>query len=92
MEQNNSLSVISLVMGILGIVFAFVFAPVGLVLSIVGLVLANKAKAQFGTDGLNTGGKVLSIIGLILSIIMFIFWIIALVAAAAILSMGMMMF
>ena len=46
MENKSTFAVVSLVLGIVAIIFAFVFWPVGLVCGIIGLVLGSKAKKQ----------------------------------------------
>ena len=50
---------------------SFVFVWVGLICGIVGLILASKAKKQ-NPNGMATAGFVLSLIGLILSVILVI--------------------
>lgn len=64
----------SLVCGILSIVFSFfsISSIIGLILGIVGLVLANDSKKAGYNDGLRTGGFVVSLIGVILSSIFFV--------------------
>jgi uncharacterized membrane protein len=61
-------------MAILGLIFAFVFAPVGIVLSALGL---KQTKQR------NEGGHGLALAGLILSIIFSIFWVIWLIVLVA---------
>ena len=81
-EAANSNGTVVLVLGIISVVFAFVFNIVGLITGIIGLVLGNKAKKATPT-GTAKAGFVLSIIGLILSAI---FLIVGIVAAAALVS------
>ena len=57
--QNTSTPKTALVLGILGIVFAFIFALVGHILTIIGIVIGNKEK---NTMNYSTG-LTLSIIG-----------------------------
>lgn len=85
MNQSNGIAIGALVCGILGVIFAFVFAWVGLILSIVGLILSVKTKKDGITGGAVTAGMVCSIIGLVLSIIMVI---VAIACAATILGLG----
>ena len=66
-EKNNA----SLVMGILSIILAFVFPLVGPILGILGLVLASSNQRESGLD--YTTEKILSILGIVLSVVMFIF-------------------
>lgn len=65
-EKNNA----SLVMGILSIILAFVFPLVGPILGILGLVLASSNQKESGLD--YTTEKILSILGIVLSVVMFI--------------------
>ena len=60
-------AVASLVLGICAIVCWFfgVGALVGIILGIIGLVLAGQAKKAGNTEGIRTGGFVCSLIGLI---------------------------
>ncbi len=82
-----------LVLGILSIVFCFCYGIIGIILGIVGLVLANKAMAiykinpnSFTLASFNNlkAGRVCAIIGLILSSLYFVFLIIyvAIIGAA----------
>ena len=57
----------SLVLGILSIVLGLLSPIVGLVLGIIGLVLANSHQKESGLD--YTTEKILSIIGIFLSVI-----------------------
>ncbi|QIM21949.1 DUF4190 domain-containing protein [Phycicoccus sp. HDW14] len=71
---NNTKAVIALVLGILGIVFAFCCWPVGLLLGIGGGILGYLAKQEIGRTGqagggLAQGGFVTGIIAVVLSII-----------------------
>ena len=62
-EKNNA----SLVMGILSIILAFVFPLVSPILGILGLVLASSNQRESGLD--YTTEKILSIVGIVLSVI-----------------------
>jgi len=67
--------VASLVLGIIGIVFAFFGAGVqwiGTIVSLVGIVLGAVARKNPEKAGIATGGLVCSIIGFVLSIILYI--------------------
>lgn len=65
-EKNNA----SFVMGILSIILAFVFPLLGPILGILGLVLASSNQRESGLD--YTTEKILSILGIVLSVVMFI--------------------
>jgi len=54
-------------MGILSIILAFVFPLVGPILGILGLVLASSNQRESGLD--YTTEKILSIVGIVLSVI-----------------------
>ena len=66
MVKDGDFSDASYILGILSVVFAF-FQPIaGFVLGIVGLIHSGKQKTQ-----LSGRAKILSIIGIVLSIVMF---------------------
>ena len=74
---GKGLAAASLVCGIVSLVFAFfgLWALIGIILSIVGMVLAVIAKKQIPAGqptGMATGGLVCSIIALVLSTILFL--------------------
>lgn len=80
-------AVASLVLGICSIVCWFfgIGAIIGLILGIIGLILAGQAKRAGNTEGVRTAGFVCSLIGLIGSAIAVI---IALIALAALGSLA----
>lgn len=61
----------ALVCGILAIAFCG-FPIVGVILGIVAIVLATKAVKRSGKNGKTTAGKICGIIGLVLSVLMFV--------------------
>ena len=74
---NNGMAIAALVCGIVGLVFSLLgpFAWVGIIVSIVGLILAVMAKKQIPPGqptGMATAGLVCSIVALALSTILFI--------------------
>lgn len=84
MESKN-LAIIGLVLGIVSIVLSFVlagFAFIPLVIGIIGIVLSGKAN-KIEKTGIGTAGFILSIIGVVLSVIMLI---VVLTCAAAVLG------
>ena len=83
-STNSTLAIVALIVGILSIVFVFIYTWVGLVLGIVGIVLSAKARKQSQTK-MATAGFVCSIIGLVLSAL---FLICALACAASVLAFG----
>lgn len=62
-EKNNS----SFVMGIISIIVAFIFPLLSIIFGILGLVLANLNQKESGLD--YTTEKILSILGIVLSVI-----------------------
>lgn len=64
-SYDNSFGVAAVVLGILSIVFASFY---GLILSIIALVFANKQNAR-QKNSWSKAGKILAIIGIILSVI-----------------------
>lgn len=65
--QTNGPGIASLVLGIIA-VLTFWFPFIGLVISVIGLVLAGVGMKRLEGKGLAIGGLVLSIIALVLSI------------------------
>ena len=55
-EQKKTLSIASLVLGIVGIVFDFIYPIIGIVAGIVGIVLSVQANKKEGKNGMATGG------------------------------------
>lgn len=62
-EKNNS----SFVMGIISIIVAFIFPLLSIIFGILGLALAILNQNEFGLD--YTTEKILSIVGIVLSVI-----------------------
>ena len=67
-SQGNGLAIAAMVLGILAVIFIFVFAIVGIILAIIGLILSIVAKKQ-SPSGMATAGLVLNIIALGLCVI-----------------------
>ena len=68
------MGVASLVLGILSVILADVFSGFGwlaAILGLVGIILASVAKKK-DPDGMATAGLVLSIIGLVLGLLMYV--------------------
>ena len=68
--NRNSKAMASLVLGIIAVLFCGL-PIIGVPVSIIGLVLAMSSKKQ-GASGLATAGLVLNIIGLVLSVLVFL--------------------
>jgi MFS family permease len=78
-RTRNGLGIAGLVLGILAIIFGFLFAPLGIVLGILAIVFAaigmRRAKRGEATNrGVAIGGLVTGIIGLIIGIIIVAFF------------------
>lgn len=68
------MGVASLVLGIISVVLAVLFSGFGwlaAILGLIGIVLGTSARKK-GQDGVATAGLVLSIIGLILGLLMYV--------------------
>ena len=70
-KESNGLGVASLVLGILSIIFIFVVQWIGLILGIIGIVLAVNARKN-NPSGVATAGLVLSIVGTVFCALGFI--------------------
>ncbi len=75
---GKNAAIASLVLGIIAVAFwffgtfTFVLPLLSMILGIVGLILAGRAKKAGYTDGIRTAGFVLSLLGLIVGAIVFI--------------------
>ncbi len=85
-KKTDALAIISLVAGILSILLACCYPYVGVVLAILGIVLAIVSKNKNGKSGLGTAGLICSIIGIVVTVVMIILLIIGVAALA---GMGM---
>ena len=65
-EQKKSLTIAALVLGIVGIVFDFVYTIVGIIIGIIGIVMAVQARKKEGNSSMATGGLVCSIVAVAL--------------------------
>lgn len=73
-NQQNGMAICGLVLGIVSVVFSFlgIWAWIGLVTGIVGIITSVKGRKIENKKGLATAGMVLSIIGTSLSGILFL--------------------
>ena len=69
---QHSFAIAALVLGIVSIVTTCCYGIVGLICGIVGLILSLKAKNEGNTEGINTAGMILSIIGIAIGAIYFL--------------------
>ncbi|MCQ4725415.1 hypothetical protein NE664_01900 [Anaerotignum faecicola] len=66
------MAVASLVLGILSIICSFIgYQPVGIVLAVIGIVLGSKACCDPANASLARAGKICSIVGLVLCLLIF---------------------
>ena len=75
MSQDNGkgLAIASMVLGIVGLVFTFfINGLIGLILGIIGLVLASKSKQQGFVGPIRTAGFVMSLISVIVGVLAFV--------------------
>ncbi|MEK3886508.1 DUF4190 domain-containing protein [Bacillus sp. FSL K6-3431] len=80
MEKTNSKSVAALTLGVLSLIIPFI----GLILGVIGIVLSSKSITEIDNSneigrGLAISGKVCSIVGICLQIIMILFVILSFV-------------
>ncbi len=73
----------ALVLGIVALIGAFLMPIIGLICGIIALVMAGKAKKEGYVGGAATAGKILGVIGIILSVV---FFVLAVVVGVAIFS------
>ncbi len=85
----------ALVLGILSLVFSFCYGIIGIILGIIGLILANKATQLYEQNpgaysqssyGNAKAGKITSIIGLVLSALVLLYFIFVLVMIGSAMS------
>ncbi len=76
MEENNSrvngLGIVSLILGILSIIWPFCIpggALVGVIVGIIAIILAGVSRGRGGMNGWSTAGLILGIIGVIVFVI-----------------------
>ena len=79
-EKENEYSIASLCCGIASILF-FMAPVMCLVFGIVGLVLAHLATKQGAESGLLTAGRVTAIIGIVLHVLIYVFFMVMMFAA-----------
>lgn len=76
-KPSNSKAIVSLIMGVLSLLIPFI----GIILGILGLIFAAKSKQEIKLtgetgNGLVTAGKVCSIIGIILNVIVILIFLV----------------
>ena len=83
-EKGKSFAVASMVLGIVALLFTFLIqALVGMILGIVGLVLAVKAKNLGFQGGMRTAGFVMNLICVIVGALLFVIALIAIIGLSA---------
>ncbi|WP_347939631.1 DUF4190 domain-containing protein [Peribacillus simplex] len=76
-KQSNSKAIVALIMGVLSLLIPFI----GIILGILGLIFASKSKQEIkltgeSGNGLVTAGKVCSIIGIILNVVVILIFLV----------------
>ncbi|MFJ9382290.1 DUF4190 domain-containing protein [Peribacillus sp. NPDC101481] len=76
-KRSNSKAIVSLIMGVLSLFIPFI----GIILGILGLIFASKGKQEIkltgeSGDGLVTAGKVCSIVGIILNVLVILIFLV----------------
>ncbi|MGG4268185.1 DUF4190 domain-containing protein [Peribacillus simplex] len=76
-KPSNSKAIVSLILGVLSLLIPFI----GIILGILGLIFASKSKKEINLTGesgkgLVTAGKVCSIIGIILNVIVILIFVV----------------
>ena len=66
-QEKNPMAIAGLVLGIVSVVFSFIYVWIGLIAGIVGIILSVKGRKIVAKKGMATAGLVLSIIGVCLS-------------------------
>ena len=88
-EKGKNMAIACMVLGIAGLVFTlFINTLLGVIMGIVGLVLAGKAKRLGLVGGMRTAGFVTSLISVILGGILLVLALVAVVAAIGIIGIG----
>ncbi|TCS93136.1 hypothetical protein EDD58_10978 [Hazenella coriacea] len=64
--QHNTKAIVGLVLGIIGLVFIFIFPPIGLIPGIIGIFLSAKG-LKSENKGIAIGGLVTSILGTLIN-------------------------
>ncbi|MGE7760095.1 DUF4190 domain-containing protein [Peribacillus sp. NPDC097895] len=77
MKTSNSKAIVALILGVLSLLIPVL----GIIIGIVGLIFASKSKQEINLSGetgkgLMTAGKVCSIIGIILNVIMILIFLV----------------
>ena len=88
-HKANGLQIAGLVCGILAICFSCCYGIPGILLGVAGLICGIKGNKK-GKNGVGTAGVVCSIIGLILGVIMLVYYIVVLGAVFAMIGSGSM--
>lgn len=80
-KQTNALAIVSLVLGIISIVFGCCGSWIGILLAIGGIVCSVLSKKQ-GKTGLATAGLICSIVAIVIAIVVIILAVIGVAALA----------
>lgn len=84
--KSSGLAVASMVLGIVAVVFDFIFAWVGLICGIIALILGIVAKNQISNSNGQIGGGGMATAGIVLGAVALLLWLIVLIACSAIIG------
>lgn len=88
-EKGKNMAIACLVLGIAGLVFTLLINMLlGVIMGIIGLVLAGKAKRLGFVGGMRTAGFVMSLISVIVGGILLVLSLVAVIAAIGIVGIG----
>jgi hypothetical protein len=84
--KSSGLAVASMVLGIVAVVFDFIFLWVGLICAIIALILGIVAKNQISNSNGQIGGGGMATTGIVLGAVALLLWLIVLIACSAIIG------
>ena len=87
--EKKTLSIAALVLGIVGIVFDFIYLWIGLIAGIVGIIIGAKARKDENAKGMATAGFICSIVAVVMAGLLLACAICAIGTIAAGLATGM---
>lgn len=62
-QENNSMAIAGLVLGIVSVVFSFLYTWIGLIAGVIAIILSVKGRKIESKKGMATAGLVLGIVG-----------------------------
>jgi len=86
--KTNTLALVGMILGIVGIVISCLFWPIGIILALAGLVLSIVGLMQINKQPGVYGGKGMAIAGIILGAVALLLAILGIIGAGLLLLMG----